>query len=126
MIQPKWKQAENTTISAIITLMSIQPFRMELMDMMLDNPGIDVEVEMRQTIPNFDPHLEVPRVIVWHNGLARIPFPANLFRGDFDTHYGVVSAENGMVEQGVTYEGSAVPDRLKLSQPRKKRSKSVK
>ena len=114
---------ENTTISAIITVMSIQPFRMELMDMMLDNPSIDIEAEeMRQTIPNFDPDLEVPRVIVWYNGVARIPFPTNLFRGDFDSHYGIVSSgKYGMFEQGVTYEGSAVPDRLKLSKPRKSR-----
>jgi len=77
------------------------------------------EAEMRQKIPDFDPYIEIPRVIVWHNAVARIPFPANLFCGDYDNHYGIVRRENGSVEQDVTYEGSAVPDRLKLLKPRK-------
>ena len=81
MIQPNWKQAENTTISAIITVMSIQPFRMELMDMMLDNPGIDIEAEMRQTIPNFDPDLEVPRVSSGTTGLRVFHFRQTCFAG---------------------------------------------
>jgi hypothetical protein len=55
----------------------------------------------------------VPRVIVWHNAVARVPFRNDLFCGQYDTHYGIVRAEDGIV-QDVTHEGSAVPDRLKL------------
>jgi hypothetical protein len=118
MIRPKESKVQNTTLSAIITVVSIQPFLMELTDLMVENPGFDFEAEMRQKIPDFDPYLQVSRVIVWHNAVARIPFPANLFRGDYDSHYAVVRRENGAVEQDVTYHGSAVPDRLKLSKPR--------
>jgi hypothetical protein len=114
MIRRKQGQVENTTLSAIIVVLSIQPFLMELTDLMVENPGIDFEGEMRGRIPDFNPYHEIPRVIVWHSAVARIPFPANLFRGDYDSHYGIVQRDNGAVEQYVTYEGSAVPDRLKL------------
>ena len=51
--------------------------------------------------------------------VARIPFPTSLFRGDYDSHFGIVKNENGMVQQDVTFEGNAVPERLKLSKPPK-------
>jgi hypothetical protein len=51
--------------------------------------------------------------------VARIPFPTNLFCGDYDSHYGVVRHEDGTVMQEVTFEGSTVPDRLKLLKPDK-------
>jgi hypothetical protein len=113
MIQPHWKQPENTTISAIVVVDIIQPFMIELTELMVEDNTVDWEAEMKQRIPDFDPNLQVPRVIVWHNAFARIPFPPNLFCGRYDTHYGV--HEN---YQGVTFEGSALPDRLKLSRPR--------
>jgi hypothetical protein len=50
----------------------------------------------------------------WHNAVARIPSPADLFCGSYDTHFGIVRVADGEVQQDVTYEGSAVPDRLKL------------
>jgi hypothetical protein len=84
---------------------------MQMADLIAEDRTRDWETELRGKIPGFDPNLEVPRVIVWHNAVARISFPANLFCGDYDTHYGIMA-----VEQGVTYEGSALPDRLKLSQ----------
>jgi hypothetical protein len=121
MIRPNWSQAQNTTLSAIITLVTIKPHFLQLLDLVRENPRTSNEgneAEIRSRIPNFDPNLEVPRVIVWYNAAARIPFPMNLFRGDYDTHFGTVRTENGIVEQDVTYEGSAVPDRLKLFKPR--------
>jgi hypothetical protein len=121
MIRPNWSQAQNTTLSAIIVVSMIKPFLIEMTDLMVENPGIDIEAEMRQRIPNFNPDIDIPRVVVWYNGVARIPFPSTLFRGDYDTHYGIVRAEDGVIEQGVTYEGSAVPDRIKLSKRRKAR-----
>jgi hypothetical protein len=117
MIRSKESKVQNTTLSAIITVVSFQPFLIELTELMVGNPGVDVLGEIRNRVPDFDPYAEIPRVIVWHNAVARIPFPASLFRGDYDTHVGIVLKEDGGVEQQVTYEGEAVPDRLKLLKP---------
>ena len=111
MIRLKESKVQNTTLSAIITVDIIRPFMMQMADLIAEDRTRDWETELREKIPGFDPNLEVPRVIVWHNAVARISFPANLFCGDYDTHYGIMA-----VEQGVTYEGSALPDRLKLSE----------
>jgi hypothetical protein len=122
MVRPNWSQAQNTTLSAIITLIRIKPHFLQLLDLVRENPrrsDEDNETEIRSRIPNFDSEFEVPRVIVWYNAVARTPFPTNLFRGEYDTHFGIVRAENGTVEQDVTFEGSSVPDRLKLFKPRK-------
>jgi hypothetical protein len=122
MVRPNWSQAQNTTLSAIITIVIIKPHFLQLLDLVRNNPSLTLEeseAEIRSKIPDFDSELEVPRVIVWYNGVARIPFPTSLFRGDYDTHFGIVRFENGIVEQDVTYEGQAVPDRLKLLKPRK-------
>lgn len=113
MIRPNWAQSQNTTLSVIITLQNIQPFLMQLVDWQIEDPSIDYEAEMRQRIPDFDPNLQVQRVIVWHNAVARIPFPNNLFCSEFDTHYDVVRLDDGAVEQNVTFEGDLVPNRLK-------------
>jgi hypothetical protein len=69
--------------------------------------------EIHDRIPEYDSTLQVPRVIVWHNGVARIPFPKILFCGPHDTHFGIVQVAEGVVEQDVTYQGSGVPYRLK-------------
>jgi hypothetical protein len=114
MIRPHWTKAENTTISAIIVVEIIKPFFLMMLDLVREDRSRDWEKELSETIPGFDPNLEVPRVIVWHNGVARIRFPYDLFNGNCDTHYGIMS-----IEQGVTFEGEALPDRLKLSKPRK-------
>jgi hypothetical protein len=113
MIRPSWKQPENTTISAIITVDIIRPFMIELADLMVEDHTRDWETELREKIPGFDPNVQIPRVIAWHTAFARMPFPSNLFCGDYDTHYGVSE-----MRQGVTFEGTALPDRLKLSKPR--------
>jgi hypothetical protein len=118
MIRPNWSEPQNTTISAVITVVRIQPHFLSLLDLVRENPHRDNEAEIRARIPHFDPEFQVPRVIVWHNAVARIPFPTNLFRGAYDSHFGVVRVENGEVEQDVTYEGDAVPDRLRLLKAR--------
>jgi hypothetical protein len=122
MVRPNWSQAQNKTLSAIITLVKIRPHFLQLLDLVRQNPSRtieDHEAELRSRVPNFDPDFEVPRVIVWYNAVARVPFPTSLFRGAYDTHFGIVRAENEIVEQDVTFEGSAVPDRLRLLKPRK-------
>ena len=66
-----------------------------------------------------------PRILIflaWSCGTTVLHvshFRSTLFRGDYDAHYGIVRAEDGVIEQDVTYEGSAVPDRIKLSKRRK-------
>jgi hypothetical protein len=114
MIRPKWTQPQNTTLSAIITVDIIKPFLLQMLDLIVEDNTRDWETELREKIPGFDPNREVPRVIVWHNGVARIRFPADLFCGDYDIHYGISS-----VQQDVTFEGEALPDRLRLSKLRK-------
>jgi hypothetical protein len=120
MIRPKWSNAQNTTISALITIIKIQPHFLQLMDLVRDNPRREIaacEEYLQKIVPNYDPAFEVPRVIVWHNAVARIPFPENLFRGEYDTHFGTVQVKDGIVEQDVTYEGNLVPTRLRLFKP---------
>jgi hypothetical protein len=53
MIRQRESKVQNTTLSAIITLMIIQPFLIEFMT--VENPGVDVEAEMRKRIPDFNP-----------------------------------------------------------------------
>ena len=112
MIRPNWSQPQNTTISAIITLSVIKPHYQLLVEMIRADRTreiADYEAELEHTIPDYDPNREIPRVIVWHNAVARIPFPDDLFRGPYDTHFGIVRGEGDTVEQGVTYRGSALP-----------------
>jgi hypothetical protein len=115
MIRPNRLQPQNTTLSALVTVVSIQPHFLRLLDSVQENPRRDNETAIRTIVPDYDPAFAVPRVIVWHNAVARIPFPTNLFRGAYDTHFGIVRVEDGEVEQDVTYEGSKVPNRLRLS-----------
>ncbi len=109
MIRPKWSAPQR-----------IQPHYLQLMDLVRDNPRRDLaeyEAEIRGRIPDYDPAFTVPRVIVWHNAVARISFPELLFCGNYDTHFGIVRVEDDEVEQDVTFEGSAVPSRLRLFKP---------
>lgn len=106
---------QNTTISALITLREIRPHYLRLLDMVHEYPALNVEElqeEAVRRIPNYDPDQSVASVIVWHNAVARIPFPSDLFRGPYDTHFGIV-AEGDEVFQRVIYRGSLLPDRVK-------------
>jgi hypothetical protein len=113
---PRAHQAQ-PFLSALITIVRIKPHFLRLLDLVRENPRRDNEAEIRNRIPDYDPAFEVPRVIVWHNAVARIPFPTDLFCGPYDTHFGIVRVNEGAVEQDVTHEGSAVPDRLRLFKP---------
>src|SRR5581483_7467926 len=118
-IRPNRSEPQNTTISALITLVKICPHYLQLLDLVRENPGKEIaehEANIRNKIPNYDPQFEVPRVIVWHNAVARIAFPKSLFRGPYDTHFDIVRVGDGELEQDVTWEGAAVPDRLRLLQ----------
>lgn len=121
MLRPSRAQPQNTTISAVIAVGLIRPHFQRLLDLVDENPNreiADCESESHKRIADYDSALEVPRVIVWHNAVARIPFPDTLFRGTYDTHFGIVRSEEGKVNQKVTYEGSGVPYGLKLDKLR--------
>jgi hypothetical protein len=82
MVGPGGKP-ENTTMSALITVTTARPAD-----------------DLKGT---------VPRVIVWHSACARIPFPADLFCGPYDTHVGLVTLEDGEIGQDITFRGSQLP-----------------
>jgi hypothetical protein len=116
MLRPNRSTPQNTTISALITLDLIRPHYLRLLDMVHEYPDMsitEIQEQATRVIPEYEPDHEVPRVIVWHNGVARIPFPEELFRGPYDTHFGIVSEADG-VYQRVTYRGSLLPSRLSV------------
>jgi hypothetical protein len=113
MIDDKGKRQQNTTISAIIVL-----------EEFLDN--IEVEKAMRSEEKKLGKKLEgpelvaarmklqkshhvgsVPRVVVIENPFARMPFPEDLFNGQFDERWMWDKDKNGKVER--TFAG----DKLK-------------
>ena len=117
MIRPNWTQPQNTTVSAIVTLSAIRPHYVLLLEQIRADSTREIaecEAELQRTVPDFDPGREIPRVIVWHNGVARFPFPDELFCGPFDTHFGVVKTEEGIIVQDVTYRGKALPASVKV------------
>ncbi len=117
MIRPKRQQPQNTTISALITLSSIKPDHVRLAEMIRARPDLEIsecEAEVRRVKPDFDMDISIPRVIVWHSAVARIPFPTNLFCGEFDTHFGVLVDEEGNINQEVTFRGNALPESVKV------------
>jgi hypothetical protein len=116
MLRPGRPTPENTTISAIITLTEIRPHYERLLDMMDEYPAMNVaelQGQAERVIPDFAPNRGLPRVIVWHNAVARIGFPENLFRGPYDTHLGTVR-EGDELSQRVTYRGHLLPERVRI------------
>jgi hypothetical protein len=117
MVRPHWSQPQNTTISAIITLSTVRPHYQLLVEMIQAEKQREIaecEAELAERVPDYNPDLRIPRVIVWHNAVARIGFPDDLFRGPYDTHFGVVREENGIVKQVVTYRGRSLPASVKV------------
>jgi hypothetical protein len=116
MIRPRRPTPQNTTISALITLDRIRPHFLTFLQMSHEFPDKDfcqLKEHAKRVIPNYDPEGEVTRVIVWHNAVARIPFPEDLFRGPYDSHMGVVTEGDGMFQR-VTYRGELLPARISL------------
>lgn len=116
MLRPNWKYPQNTTISAVITLSQIRPHYLAMLDIMEEHPDMsptELEGHARQVIPFFDPNRQIPRVIVWHNAVARIPFPEDLFRGPYDSHLGVIKQDDGIFQR-VTYRGALLPSRIRI------------
>lgn len=79
MMNPKQTGVQNTTISALITL------------------------------TRFYSDERVPRLIVWHNLVARIPFPRDLFNGRYDAHVALSPVSLGNVKPEVVFRGADLP-----------------
>jgi hypothetical protein len=84
-------EVRNTTISALITLRHVRTGYARLCNDLRDRKeqqdfslGDWVGAER-----DFDQEEEHLGVIVWENAFARIPFPRDLFRGDYDERYGL-------------------------------------
>jgi hypothetical protein len=100
-----------------LTLSVIKPHYQLLVEMIRADRTreiADYEAELERTVPDYDLNREIPRVIVWHNAVARIPFPDDLFCGPYDTHFGIGRVERETVEQDVTYRGSALPESVEV------------
>ena len=104
---------ENTTISALVTLTQIKPGYQKLVGLVKSRKMSVVEcVAEAENNPDLDTDLVVPRVIVWHNAGARIPFPNDLFCGPYDSHFGIVEMGDGSVYQTITFRGELLPPHI--------------
>ena len=113
MIRPHWSKAQNTSISALITLSKYYPHNELLLERIRNDRTREIneiQADLRSKVPDFDESLEVPRVIVWHNAVARIRFPDDLFRGSYDIHFGISSMHQGMTYRGNGLSSSAKPE----------------
>lgn len=92
MIRPKWSAPQNTSISALVTLTRVRPGMEAFRNALRRNPSISIDqfmADAESRDPEFDLDRFEPRVIVWHNAFARIPFPADLMNGPYDVHWGI-------------------------------------
>jgi hypothetical protein len=83
-------EVRNTTISAVITVRHVRTGYANLCKTLRDNksqPDFDLGRWIR-TRRDFDSDEQHLGVIVWENNFARIPFPRDVFCGDFDERYG--------------------------------------
>jgi hypothetical protein len=114
MIRPHWKNPENTRISALITLRYVNVGTARLNEYVAKiksdevdriKRATDVLQQLQKARLEFDRDEKHLGVIVWENSFAAIPFPRDLFDGDYDEIYGVqdkkiqrVFAGKGVVE----------------------------
>jgi len=115
MMIPKSSEARNTTISALITLRKFQPDLTRLVEMAARHPDRDIAdcaAELKQRNPNYDEALQVPRLIVWHNLAARIPFPFDLFTGRYDAHIVLTPVSPGVVKPDLIFRGPELPESI--------------
>lgn len=94
MIQPHWSEPQNTRISALITVRKLYFGKRRVMNeyrMRIRNGSQDPfppETEL-----GFDAEEERVGVIVWENRFADVPFPRELFRGEYDSRWGLDGSE---------------------------------
>ena len=95
MVNHKRQEPQNTTISSVIVL-GIYPLRQKTINIAIKNrqkelgrhTTFDEDLEFYEAIPD-NPELRRPRVVVYQNPFARIPFRRDVFRGSFDETWGV-------------------------------------
>ena len=121
MIRPHWKEPENTRISALISLRYVnvgyQRLRKVMSELKTIETGrveraVDVLRQLESTKLDFDREEQHLGVIVWENAFAAIPFPRDLFNGDYDEIYGVVDRRQPRVFVGA---GITAYEELKAS-----------
>ena len=126
MIRPHWKQAENTRISALITLRYVEVglmrqnefvSKIESTETTRVKRAVDVYRKLVNAKFEFDREERHLGVIVWENAFAAIPFPRDLFAGDFDEIYGSenggqnrVFAGRGILEYEKIREAAKIPN----------------
>lgn len=109
MIRPRWKKPQNTSLSALITLRTVNVGQARL-NRYLDENYPNVRLWQRPDIlskVDFDISEKHIGVIVWENVFAIVPFPSDLFRGPYDERWG----RDGEVIRRV-HVGSALADCL--------------
>ena len=109
MTRPEWKEPANTRISALISLRYINVGFMRLRKYVEECGlhGPDLLKHLYEADLDFDSDEKQLGVIVWENAVADIPFPRNLFCGDYDEIYGVEDDHQPRVFAGkgvLTYE----------------------
>ncbi len=94
MIQPHWSRAQNTRISALITVRRfyvgkerlIREYQMLIRSKAADRFPPESEFD-------FDTTEERVGVIVWENRFAEVPLPREMFRGGYDSRWGLDGSE---------------------------------
>jgi hypothetical protein len=98
MIRPHWKNPENTRISCLLTLRFVDVGNARLNEYVSKLKSDEVDrvkraADIFQKLQNanleFDREEKHLGVIVWENSFGAIPFPRDLFNGDYDEIYGL-------------------------------------
>ena len=125
MVRPHWKEPANTRISALVSLRYVYVGSMrrqkQFANLTSDAVGrvaraADIFRQICDAKFDFDPNEAHLGVIVWENAFASIPFPRDLFAGDYDEIYGVeedrqprVFAGKGVLEYEALAESVRIP-----------------
>ncbi|HYI10939.1 MAG TPA: hypothetical protein VEK57_17920 [Thermoanaerobaculia bacterium] len=90
MIRPRWRTPQNTTVSALLTLRSVNIGQARLRRY-IDQHYPDLDFWWDPTIQSkvdFNISERHTGVIVWENAFAATPLPADIFRGPYDERWG--------------------------------------
>lgn len=89
MIRPRWQTPQNTTLSALLTLRTVNigeaRLRRHIDEHYPDLDCWDTAIQSKVDFNIFECHAGV---IVWENAFAATPLPADLFRGPYDEVWG--------------------------------------
>lgn len=95
--------AQNTTISALVTLRYVAVGMRRVRMVFRDRPHLSVAEAIEEAckrFPDFDVDERHLGVIVWENAVARIPLSRDLFTGPYDLRWGVEGADQTIVFEG--------------------------